>query len=242
MFTLLSFPFSEQTPAAGGRRALRIQVDEEVARGHYGNTFYITAWNHSGTHVDAPAHMLPGRPTVGDLVMDDLVFTHPVVVEAPKGDDELVMSSDLRPFAADLESCDLLLLRTGFGRYRATEPVRYQDHNPGLSVDAAEYLASPRFPRLHAVGIDSISMAAAAHVVEGVAAHKALFNKAQPHPLLLIEDMDLHADLAGVKRILVVPLFITGLDSSFCTVLAEREEEPGEATRYGEEDHAQAYD
>jgi arylformamidase len=221
MFNLLSFTLTENAPAPGGRAALHIQVDETLDMGKPGNTYYYTAWNHAGTHMDAPGHMLAGGHVATDVDINDLVFTHVVSVDVPKGDDDLVMAKDMEPYASRLADCDLLLLRTGFTQFRSTAPLRYRDHNPGLSVDVAEYLAGPRFPQLRAIGIDAISMAAAAKVEEGIAAHKILFSGRHKSPIYLIEDMNVPASLNDVRRVIVVPLYIMGLDSCPCTILAE---------------------
>lgn len=222
-FRLLSFSLSATTPAPGARTPLRLQVDESIEQGHLGNTFYYTAWNHAGTHIDAPAHMLRAGKPITDFQIHDFIYEYPCVVDVPKGDSELITSMDLQPYEEIIAKCDLLLLRTGFTRYRATDPVRYRDQNPGLSTDVASYLNSTRFPLLRAIGIDTISMAATTHVLEGVQAHKILFAREDGSSVFLIEDVDLTSDLTRLRRVFVVPLFIEGLDSSQCTIIAEIE-------------------
>ena len=226
MFVRLSFSLSITTPTPGGRRPLEIQVDESIDQGHPGNTFYYTAWNHTGTHVDAPAHMITDGKRITDYPIDQFIFDRPLVIDVPKEDDELIDSSDLRPFEGVIVASDLLLLRTGFTRYRDVEPVRYRDHNPGLSVDAARYLRRSRFPLLRAVGLDTISAAAAALVAEGIEAHKVLFSRTAGPSVLIIEDVDLSPDLSSLRRVFVVPMFVEGLDSCPCTIIAETESEP----------------
>jgi len=223
MFTLLSFSLSVTAPTPGGREPLRIRVDESIEDGYPGNTFYYTSWNHAGTHVDAPAHMLAEGKRITEYQIGDFIFEHPLLVDVPKEDSRLVTSEDLRPYEGRIAACDLLLLRTGFTRYREIDPVRYRDHNPGLSIDVARYLNSSRFPSLKAIGIDAISMAATARVHEGIEAHKILFSREDGSSVFLIEDMDLTYDLTHLKRVFVVPLFIEGLDSSPCTIVAEIE-------------------
>jgi arylformamidase len=223
MFVLLSFTLSIATPTPGGREPLKLQVDESIEDGYPGNTFYYTGWNHAGTHIDAPAHMLAGGKRITEYQIDDFIFDRPVLVDVPKGDSQLVSAEDLRPYEDDIAACDLLLLRTAFTQYREDDPVRYRDQNPGLSTGVARYLDSPRFPSLRAIGTDAISIAAAADVQEGIEAHKLLFCRKDGSSVLLIEDMDLACDLTGLKRVFVVPWFIEGLDSSPCTVIAEIE-------------------
>lgn len=222
MFVLLSFPLATDTPTPGGRTPLTLRVDESLAQGHVGNTFFYTAWNHAGTHVDGPAHMLAEGHKVSDFPIERFIFQHPRLIEVPKGNDELITAADLRPYKAAIAEADLLLLRTDFTRYRRSEPLRYRDRNPGLSAEVAHYLADAPFSSLRAIGIDAISMASVAHLDEGIEAHQILFAR-QPEGIFLIEDMDLRADLRHLKRIYVVPWFVEGVDSSHCTIIAEKE-------------------
>jgi arylformamidase len=220
-FIVLSYPLSVATPAPGGRLALKIQVDETLEMGMPGNTYYYTVWNHSGTHIDAPAHMLSGGKPISSYSFDHFVFEQPVLADVPKHDDQLIVPEDLEPYIAALKNCDLLLLRTAFSIYRRTDPARYRDRSPGLSLDVARYLNSRQFPKLRAIGIDAISMAATNHLSEGIQAHKTLFSREDNSAVFLIEDMDLAHDLTEMESVFVVPIYIEGLDSSQCTVIAE---------------------
>ncbi len=221
MFRLLSHPLAPDTPTPGARLPLELVPDEMVARGDPGNTAYVRFWNHAGTHLDAPAHMLPDGTAVWQLEASDLVFERPLVLDVPKDDNELVTESDLVAHAHALSRCDLLLLRTGHHRWRLADPVRFRDRNPGLSAAAARYLVRPEFSGLRAVGIDAISIAANAHLPEGIEAHRILFSATRPRPLLIVEDLDLHSDLANLSWVIVAPFVAAGLDSSPCTVIAQ---------------------
>ena len=222
-FTLLSHALSASTPTPGGRPPPRIETDESLDQGFPGNTCYFTAWNHAGTHVDAPAHMLAEGRTILEFRIHELIYDRPFLVDVPKKGDQLITSADLRTYEKAIAESDLLLLRTGFAQYRDVDPVRYRDRNPGLSIDVARYLNAARFPLLRAIGIDTISMAAACHIAEGIEAHRILFAREDDSSILLIEDMILAPDLTRLRRVFVVPMFIEGLDSSPCTIVAEIE-------------------
>jgi hypothetical protein len=88
-------------------------------------------------------------------------------------------------------------------------------------------MSSERCPAarpLHALGTgyDNIDVAAAPHLDGGISPHKILFRKKPP--LLLTEDVNLGPNLRGLRRVLVTPLVVTGLDTSPCTVIAEIEQ------------------
>lgn len=80
-----------------------------------------------------------------------------------------------------------------------------------------------RLPALHALMVDFISMAAAAHMEEGCDAHRVFFGYPGPgrRSILLVEDALIPEALPVPEKVYVVPLYFEGLDSAPCTVFAE---------------------
>jgi arylformamidase len=222
VWILLSHVLEFDTPAAGGRRALSIEADESVERGDPGTTFRFTAWNHAGSHADAPAHMVIGGARIADLPLEAFVFDRPLLLDVPRGPSELVGSAELAPHRRSIARCDLLLLRTGSGSRRAADPRGYVGENPGISTDGAAYLARAEFASLRAVGIDAVSIAATRHLEDGIEAHRVLFRKPCRHPFLVFEDLRLDGCPARPRRVLALPWLVRGLDSAQVTVVAER--------------------
>jgi len=122
---------------------------------------------HSGTHLDAPCHCVPGGATVADIPAEQLV--RPAVrIDARAlcaGDPAWVLS------AADVEAWEAehggvpagaaVLLCTGWDEYVA-DPARYLGDPlafPGYGVDAAVLLVERRAAGL---GIDTLSVDAGA--------------------------------------------------------------------------------
>ena len=56
----------------------------------------------------------------------------------------------------------------------------------------------------------------------GFRAHRTFLGDRE-HPVLLVEDLNLGLELAGMTQVLALPLFIEGVDASPCTVVAEIE-------------------
>jgi kynurenine formamidase len=132
---------------------------------------YVRSWaydEHSGTHVDAPAHF-GGATTVDDIPVEDLVVEAVVVDvrERVAGDhDALVVPDDVLAWESTHgplpERCALLAL-TGWGE-RAGDPVAYLNadaegvmHAPGFSSDLTEFLKEER-PGVRAIGLDTGSL------------------------------------------------------------------------------------
>jgi kynurenine formamidase len=119
-------------------------------------------------------------------------------------------------FAA-ISECDLLLLRTGYTRMRRADPARYSTFAPGMSVEGAQYIAQ-NFPKLRALGLDTVSLACMQHLEEGLEAHRVLLG-GEGRRFLIIEDMNLDYDPSALQRVFALPLFIDGVDSAPCTVM-----------------------
>jgi kynurenine formamidase len=136
-----------------------------------GEGFYVRSWafdEHSGTHVDAPAHF-GGEATVDAIAVDDLVIEAVVldVRERVASDhDALVVPDDVLAWESAHgplpERCVLLAL-TGWGE-RVEDPIAYLNadesgvmHSPGFHPDLAGFLADER-RGVRAVGLDTSSL------------------------------------------------------------------------------------
>jgi len=218
---LLSYPLGVNTPVYKGNPPVVIQQQSSIAQGDAYNQFIVSSLNHNGTHIDAPWHFNPQGKKISEIPIDDFIFTHPVVIDIPKSDDELITKADLQPYEHQIAGADLLLIHTGFGRIRSSDPDRYANHNPGLSASAAQYLMI--FNSLRAIGIDMISAGAANHPDEAVAFHQIILGKGRVDGkyILVIEDLNLNQDLSHISRVYAIPLYIEGVDSSFATVFTE---------------------
>ena len=219
----LSYIFAKNAPYPEGGQPLEITIDKSLADGDESNNSFIYLWNHLGTHIDGPSHMVANRGPLSDYVpATGLFLSRPLVVDVPcEQDNKLITAAELEQAMPKEVSCDILLLRTGFGHYRDSEPGRYSGKNPGLDSSGAQYIVE-HCPGVVCVAIDSISFAAMAYVSEGIAAHRILLSN-EP-PIMLIEDANLDYDLSRLRRVIVVPLLIEGLDSCPCTVIGELSE------------------
>jgi kynurenine formamidase len=171
---------------------------------------------HLGTHIDAPKHFDDSGRPIASYSVNDLIFNKPSVLDIVKESGEMILPKDLHQFEESISVSDMLLLRTGFQKYREADPRKYATENPGVSTEAAKYLAG--FGGLRALGFDFISLSSVLHREEGRTAHRTLL---AGRNFFIVEDMDLVNYHPDARRIIVAPLFIEGVDSTPCTVLAE---------------------
>jgi len=187
----------------------------------YNNTSFIDAFVHTGTHVDTAYHVASDGPRLGDFALADFIFDHPVLLEIPKGDDGEIGVEDLKPHEKDLRNADLLLVHTGFSRFRTTEPERYMMKQPGFSVEAAKYLIS--LPKMRCVGADMMGIE---NIPRGRAStppfptHGAFLLSGRR--FLILEDPNT-TPLVGkkLKRAFVIPLLFPDAEAMMVTSFVE---------------------
>jgi len=98
---------------------------------------------HSGTHVDAPRHMLHvERGAITDYRPDHFVGPCVVADLRAKQDDDEIGPDDLEPYRDLLEPGDIVLLATGWSRFRGEDESRWLHHSPYLSAEGAEWLCA----------------------------------------------------------------------------------------------------
>lgn len=222
MYRLLSYPLNAKTPLYGDTEAVGITTRTKPAgSGSMVTTARLSLSNHSGTHIDAPRHFFQDGRSVSDLDMNELVFGSPLLIDCSKKEDELVCPGDIK----GVGKCDLLLIRTGFYRFRGSPA--YRTNNPGIAPETAEWIRKNR-PEIRAVGIDAISVSAFQKRDLGRITHRTFLGSKKGYkgePVLLIEDLDLAGSFEGLKKIFAVPIFIEDIDAMTCTVFGEFEGE-----------------
>jgi arylformamidase len=112
----------------------------------------ITLYSHTGTHMDAPAHILAGAPTLEELGMGSFVGSA-VVLDFKGLRTSVIGLDDLKPFGGAIEGKDFVLLYTGWSDLWGTDA--YYEGFPCLSREAALWLADFG---LKGIGMDMISI------------------------------------------------------------------------------------
>lgn len=182
-------------------------------------TSSIEIFSHHGSHVDTPLHVFPDGKSVKDFKVTDFIFQRPLLVQAPKDDFQEITPRDLEPYEKSLQQCDLVLISTGFSKYRGQDPKRYVRHAPGFSFEGAEYLVQTA-TNARCVGVDVISVE---NIDQGRKnnwpVHKALLGS-RPD-FLAIEDIQL-SPIEGrhIKQVFALPLLLP-TEAAPVTVIAE---------------------
>jgi arylformamidase len=112
----------------------------------------ITLYSHTGTHMDAPAHILPRAPMLDALGISHFVG-NAVVIDLRGLNKAAIDLEDLLPHEGAIEGNDFVLLCTGWSSLWGTNA--YYEGFPSLSRDAAEWLSCFG---LKGIGMDMISI------------------------------------------------------------------------------------
>ena len=210
----LSYDMEEGAPVPEGIPGAKLNPYFTI-EGNGGNVFEVSFSTHTGSHVDAPNHMLQNGRKITEYSPADFVFDNPFCIETALEADGLLLPGHLEKYGPEIGKCDFLMIVTGWSRKRLTDPSEYALHCPGLSVPAAQFLS--RFGNIRAIGADLLSYAAPAHVKEGVEAHKILMRNLPA--IQLYEDLNLDSNAKKIKQIICAPWIVKGADSAPCTLI-----------------------
>ena len=135
------------------------------------NGFYGQIWNfweHTGTHLDVPAHFIVGGRTTPQLTLDELMAPIAVIDIAERAahePDTVVTTDDLRRYErghGKIKHGSLVAMNSGWDA-RAGSEAAYRNtdasgtmHFPGWSEDAIEWLIGER--SIGAIGVDTLSL------------------------------------------------------------------------------------
>lgn len=196
----ISVPISATTLSWQDRYPVRVDWHSRTDAGDptTNSTWLLHA--HTGTHLDAPRHHLPGSPTVDGLELSDLIGRCRVL--------------DLRGVtgigAAELAAVrpqpgERLLLRTDNSTRGLLDAGNFADDYVGLLADGADYLARAG---VRLVGADFLTIEQPGAV--DAPAHHALLG-AGVH---VLEGLTLGAVPPGTYELLFLPLPLTGAEAA----------------------------
>lgn len=117
----------------------------------------FTMSTHTGTHVDAPSHVLENGKTLDAFSLSAFYGTG-VVLGFPRGELGKITAADLQKYSNDICEGDIVMLCTGWGKYFVEDPKDtyfIAAKQPGLTEDGAQWLADRK---IKAVGIDVFSI------------------------------------------------------------------------------------
>lgn len=202
----LTHTIKETMPLWPGTPAVRLEPLSTIEENGSQETM-LHCSTHSGTHVEAPAHLLAGGVSL-DTLNPNQFAGQGIVLDCRNR--KTISLAMLQSYAADLNRVEYVLFYTGSGRNWLSSA--YYEEYPVLSEDAARYLASLQ---LKGVGIDAISFD---EFTDGdLPIHKILMRSGK----LLMENLRNLKNLIGKDFLLVAaPLKILNAEAAPARVFA----------------------
>jgi arylformamidase len=195
----ISLTLRQRMPVYPGEPTPLIEPMKQMERGDFCNVSRLTIATHTGTHIDAPLHFLPGAASVDQLPVDVLVGPALVL--------EMAVAQEIT--AADLEAAAIppgterLLFKTRNSRLLDDDDFRRDFVY--LTLDAARWLVE-RGVRLVAIDYLSVEqMDAQPNIV-----HQTLLRAG----VIIVEGVDLRQVASGPYFLACLPLKIDGADGS----------------------------
>lgn len=219
-YIYLSYNIHENSLVYKGLKKPQITHQSTIPSEGY-NTYIICLENHSGTHIDAPKHFLKEGKSISEYDPGDFIFDNVKVLEIPQNPNGIIDIGVLN--GINLNGVDCLLISTGFSKYRKSDSDKYLTESPGISPEFIHHIRK-HFPSIKIIGIDCVSISSYGDEKMAISAHKTAFMEKEDYgePLRLIEDMKLQ-NIASkpIKKLIVSPWQIEGVDSAPCTVIAQ---------------------
>ena len=186
-------------PMWPGEPGPRIEPLKRIARGDSSNVSLLTLGDHTGTHVDPPAHFLDGGAGVDRMPLEALVGECQV---AAYDEDEHITGAWLES-AAFRPGIERILFKTQNSGRWADAAAPFDEDFIALDETAAHWLIR-RGIRL--VGVDSLSVEPFGSGKIGHPVHLALLRA----NAVIVEGLDLSAVTPGIYEIVCAPLKIAG--------------------------------
>ena len=139
----------------------------------------LTMFSHTGTHVDPPAHLFPGRTTLDAFPIEQFVGRALVIDCSHLTEGAAITMADLQPYGEKVERADFLLFYLGWDRRWGTE--RYFGDYPCLDEEVLTYIldSGKKGIGFDVIGVDPIADG-------NLTRHRRLF---ETHEILNIENL-----------------------------------------------------
>ncbi len=112
----------------------------------------ITMYSHTGTHIDAPAHMLAHGAHLEDFNIEHFIGKA-TILDFSKERIQFIDLDNLRQYENEIMKVDFIIIKTGWSKYWGDKI--YYEGFPALTEEAANWLLNFN---LKGVGIDAISI------------------------------------------------------------------------------------
>ncbi|MEA3423762.1 MAG: cyclase family protein [Bacillota bacterium] len=145
----LSHIIKEEMPVFPGTEKPILEEANTIEKDGFKETL-IKMYSHTGTHIDAPAHMLMDGLYLNEMNIDSFIGSACIIDVTGL---ETIEIKNLQPFIELIKKVDFVIFKTGYEKYWGSN--EYFGRFPTLSKDSAKWLADYK---LKGIGVDAISI------------------------------------------------------------------------------------
>ncbi|WP_419420783.1 cyclase family protein [Legionella sp. D16C41] len=201
----LSVTISEQLVTFPGDPTYHLENVSSLEQGAFFHLNKIYLGNHTGTHIDFPAHVIREGKTSNDFLIDRLIGKG-LIIQVP--DNEISITKTFVKNQPILTN-DFVFFKTA--NSKLSKNSTFTKNYVYIEPDAAEELLKKG---IKIVGIDYISVDK--YEFEDLPVHKALL----ANDILIVENLELNHVPNGRYTIYIMPLKINNLDGLPARVIA----------------------
>jgi kynurenine formamidase len=203
----LTHMIDEKMPVFPGTEPPKIIQKNTIEKDGFAEKL-LTMYSHTGTHIDAPAHMIEDGNSLFDFSAEKFIGRGVVI---PLELEDLIGLKYLKKFETQIKKASFILFYSGWDDFWGRK--EYFNGFPSLSMEAARYLVEFN---LKGIGIDAISIDAMGS--ENFEIHHILLKK----DLVIIENLKNLKELINKNfELYITPLKIKDLDGSPVRALAK---------------------
>lgn len=174
----LTHTISESMPVYPGTEGPKLAAANTYEEHGFKETL-LTMFSHTGTHMDAPAHLFAGRTTLDEFPAGQFVGKGLVIDCSDLREGDRITMRYIAAVREKADQAEFILFRTGWDSYWGTSS--YFGEYPYITEEVADYLISSRKKGvgLDVIGIDPISDG-------NLTIHKKLFSNSE---MVVIENL-----------------------------------------------------
>lgn len=181
----LTHTIAEDMPVYPGTETPKLQQANTYEKDGFKETL-MTMFSHTGTHMDPPAHLFPGRTTLDQMPASQFVGKALVIDCTGLKEGQQITMAQINSKKEKATAADFILFRTGWDRRWGSDA--YFGEYPFIDEEVTQFLitTNKKGAGLDVIGIDPIAD-------ENLTIHKKLFIQ---NEIVVIENLK-NLDLVG---------------------------------------------
>ena len=163
----LTHVITETMPVYPGTEPPRLETANTYEKDHFKET-RMTLFTHTGTHMDPPAHIFPGRTTLDQFPADQFIGKALVIDCRDLQEGQFITMDHIRRYGVKASQADFLLFNLGWDKYWGADA--YFGDFPCMDMEVLDFILAGNYK---GIGIDAISI----DPVDDLNRHRKLFRE-----------------------------------------------------------------